>query len=340
MKILIAEIQWPPETFIGNLIRGLAHEGFEITVVSKTKFQKQERIKWMHPSLLKLCNPKKWDLIYFPWNSSAIQYMPLMDSGVPAIVSCRGAQVNIAPHNPERKTGPGLRRTFQKAARVHCVSEAILKEAVMHGLDEKKAVIINPAVDADFFTPGEKRGKNGVFKIISTGSLIWRKGYEYALMAVKSLIDANLAVSYTIAGDGPEKQRVLYTIEDLNLQEHVSLAGKIPPEKVREYLRASDVFLLSSLSEGISNAVLEAMACGLPVVTTDSGGMREAVTDGVEGFVVPVRDPESMAGRIKTLASGPSKMKHFEEAARKKVMERFRLDRQIKQFAEMFESAC
>ena len=107
---------------------------------------------------------------------------------------------------------------------------------------------------------------------------------------------------FEIIGDGPDRQRVLYTIHDLGLQECVRLLGKLAPDEVLHRLQQADAFLLSSLSEGISNAALEAMACGVPVVTTDCGGMREAVTDGEEGFVVPVRDAESMANALMKLA--------------------------------------
>jgi len=97
------------------------------------------------------------------------------------------------------------------------------------------------------------------------------------------------------------------------------------------------VFLLSSLSEGISNAALEAMACGLPVVTTDCGGMREAVTDGIEGFVVPVRDPEAMAEALLRLWKDPELRRRMGEAARERVLREFRLDQQISAFLALFK---
>jgi glycosyltransferase involved in cell wall biosynthesis len=282
---------------------------------------------------------RRWNIIYFPWNSAAIEFLPLFDSGA-AVVSCRGSQVNIAPHDPERQgmLHP-LRRTLTKAAAVHCVSEAIKIEAVQLGLDPAKARVIRPAVDPDFFYPAKQpKGEDSTFRIVTVGTLIWKKGYEYALLAVRRLLDQGVAAQLHIIGDGAERSRLLYTIGDLDLQGRVHLHGRLSPEAVRSRLQQADAFLLSSLSEGISNAVLEAMACGLPVVTTDCGGMREAVTDGVEGFVVPVRDPEAMAEALSRLVSDRDLGQRMGEAARKRVTQEFHLSQQIEAFKILFKN--
>ena len=310
-------------------------------ILSKTQFRswssiRETLITW---SRLFPFAGKEFDIIYFPWNSAAIQYLPLFDRGCPVIVSCRGSQINIAPHNPERyNIRLGLHITFHRAAAVHCVSEAIKNEAMKYGLNPRKAWVIRPAVDPHFFYPANKRDQRekDVFKLISVGSLIWRKGYEYALTAVRLLVDHGVPVYYEIIGDGPERKRVLYTIHDLELDEHVRLVGQLSPRKVRDHLQAADVFVLSSLSEGISNAVLEAMACGLPVVTTDSGGMREAVWNGVEGYVVPVRNPEAMKNALLRLWKNPDLRVEMGVRARKRILHEFTLERQISSFLKLY----
>lgn len=283
---------------------------------------------------------RRWDVVYFPWNSAAIEHLPLFEWGMPAVISCRGSQVNVAPHNPQRAAlRDGLRETFEKASAVHCVSQSILSEALQYGLNPRKAWVIYPAVDVEFFTPaaaGERQDHR--FRIVTTGSLTWVKGHEYALMAVRRLRERRVPVQFEIIGDGPERQRLLYTIEDLDLQDCVRLAGRLPPAAVRQRLQAADAFLLSSLSEGLSNAALEAMACGLPVATTDVGGMREAIRDGVEGLLTPPRHPEALAQALERLWRDPELRARLGAAGRQRVVRDFNLADQTAQFLGLFSS--
>jgi colanic acid/amylovoran biosynthesis glycosyltransferase len=283
----------------------------------------------------------RWDVIYFPWNSAAIDLRPLFELGCSIVISCRGSQINVAPHDPTRpEFRQHLRETLEQATAVHCVSYAIKQEAEHYGLDATRAWVIHPAVDTEFFTPADKRREiNDEFRVITTGRLFWVKGYEYALTSIRQLMDMGIVVRFDIIGDGPERQRLLYTIDDLDLQRHVQLHGRVSQDRVRDLMRQADVFLLSSLSEGISNAALEAMACGLPVVTTDCGGMRELVSDGVEGFVVPPRQPEVMTRELARLATNPKLRQRLGQAARRTTVERFNIGAQIERFGELYRAA-
>jgi len=286
--------------------------------------------------LLPLIN-KRIDVVYFPWILSAINYIDFFNAlKIPVVVSLRGSMINVDPFvQPEgEEIRKNLKNIFLKIQKVHCVSHDILNTAIQLGLNPEKASVIRPAVDPDFFYPLEDKDHQRL-KIITTGSLIWRKGYEYALMTIRNLLEQKIDCEFHIVGDGPEKQRILYTIRDLDLESHVVLHGKQSPEQVRDYLQKSDIFILSSLSEGISNAVLEAMACGLPVVTSDCGGMHEAISDGVEGFVVPLRDPLAAAEKIQILASDEILRKKMGFNARQKAINELALDKQIDQFSQL-----
>lgn len=284
----------------------------------------------------------KPDVLHFQWNATAVESLLLFDYlKCPVVVSCRGSQINIAPHNPRRtQLLQGLGRTFAKASAVHCVSESVEREAIRYGLNRSKSRVIRPAVDPNFYSTKKRASgpQAGPVRLLTAGSLLWVKGYEYALLAVRGLLDSGVPVEFEIIGGGPERQRLLYTIHDLGLQSHVRLRGQLSPEEVRQSLLHSDVFLLSSLSEGISNAALEAMSCGLPVVTTDCGGMREAVRDGVEGFVVPVRDVDAMVEALRRLALDDQLRESLGAAARRRVLERFNLKEQGLQFLSLYTS--
>ena len=282
-----------------------------------------------------------WDLVYFPWNSAAIDYRALYALGKPVVLSCRGSQVNIRPHQPGQDDFvQGLQWTFQNSAAVHCVSEDILNQAVSMGLDRRKAHVIRPAVDPAFFSPSDMPPGNVRFNIVTTGSLIWPKAYESMLMALNILILSGVDAELHIIGEGPERSRILFTCQDLDVADRVCLHGSLTPPQVRDRLQAADAFVLASLSEGIANAVLEAMSCGLPVVTTDCGGMREAVADGVEGFVVPVRDPQAMAGALVRLARDPLLRKRMGAAGRQCIDKAFHIDGQIDAFIELFQAVA
>lgn len=389
IRLLIAGVKWPPETFILRLVRGLVNAGVRVTVACSRRpaekgvqwlpvpsdswtmlerflyymqaiggavmFRPQKALQlWyaMGPSqgridrfqawsrLLPIAR-RQWDLVYFPWNSAAIQALPAFSQLPPVVVSCRGSQVLVAPHNPARASiRDGHRCVFSRAVAVHCVSEAIKQEAMKYGLPAEKAWVIRPAVDPNVFKPIERKDiSSQVVRIASCGSLNWKKGYEYALQAVRLAVDRGCTLRFDIIGDGPERQRVLYTIHDLGLEGVVRLHYLQPEEYVVRLLQQSDLFLLASHSEGISNAVLEAMSCGLPVITTDCGGMREAVTDGVEGLVVSVRNPNAMAQAVVRLASDPELRRRMGEAARARILREFTIDQHIRKWLELLSFA-
>jgi glycosyltransferase involved in cell wall biosynthesis len=107
---------------------------------------------------------------------------------------------------------------------------------------------------------------------------------------------------------------------------------------VRTVLSEADAFLLPSISEGLSNAALEAMAMKLPLVTTNAGGMAEAVRDGTDGFVVDRRDSLAMADRLLRLAASPELRHRLGCYARERVREQFGIETQIRVFREVYES--
>ena len=395
LRLLVVGTSWPPQTFLGRLMRGLAASGIDVFLA----FSQEPDQDWFFQSGLKsfriwawegsralrlvrlvwlsfrglLRSPRdfwrffrlsraeptlaaklrtlnrlvpfagvRYDVLYFPWNSVAIDYLPLFESGMPVLVSCRGSQVNVAPHHPRRGVRKGLPATFARAARIHCISQAIEREAERFGLDRGKARVIHPGIDPGFFAPSPSRETSATLRIVTVGSLVWVKGTTYALQALRLLLDRGIRAHLTLVGDGPERQRILYTIDDLNLGEHVEIAGRLPPVAVRDRLRESDVFILPSLSEGFCNAAIEAMGCGVPVVMTNCGGVREGLTHGVEGFVVPLRDPAAMAEAVARLAQDPDLRARMGQAGRARIARDFTLDRHVRDFVTLLEEvrAC
>ena len=377
-RLLVIGVNWPLETFLENLLRGLADAGWSVTVASRQHFGAaslplrrlplpKEGAFGLLPHLPRMAaallrqpsramravrgRPAKlrqlqlvlpllagdFDLFYFPWNGAALDYLPLFGIGVPTLLSCRGSHVQVSPHNPKR---PELRQAlpelFAAATAVHCVSQDMVDEAARLGLDPAKATVIRPAVDPGFFEPPEKApSTDGPLRLVGAGSLIWRKGFEYALRALAELKRRGRSVHLTLVGEGQDRQRLLFAIDDLGLQNEVVLAGRRKPAELRDLLQAADVFLLPSVSEGISNAALEAMACGLPVVASDCGGMKEAIEDGRNGFLVRPRDPVAIADAVERLAVDTDLREALGRAARQRVERDFSLSDQVAAFDEL-----
>jgi colanic acid/amylovoran biosynthesis glycosyltransferase len=280
------------------------------------------------------------DVVHFEWNLTAAQYLPLFRLwNRPIVISCRGSQINVPSSTGSQAVQRGLKASLEQATAVHCVSEAIAAEAEMYGLKREKTWVIRPAVDTAFFRPPTTRPPpGGTLRVVTTGSLVWQKGYEYCLMAIKQLIESGTSTELNIIGDGPERQRILFTIEDLGLRKHVRLHGRLLPEDVRCLLWKSDAFVLASVSEGISNAVLEAMACGLPVVATDVGGMREVIRDGHNGYLLPARDPAALAAALHRLVE-PQVAHSIGAKARLRIKEDFSLESQTDRFIDLYHWA-
>jgi len=282
-----------------------------------------------------------WDVIYVPWLSVLVDQSDLLGMGAPLVTSCRGALVTIAPWDPSRLGfRDAVADVFTASALVHCVSDAIVSDAVELGMAPAKARIIRPAVDPGGFPLRTSRGADGPVHVVGTGTLIWRKDYEHALVAIRRAVDAGADLRFDLIGDGPDRAHLRFAIDDLGLGDRVRLLGRRSPAEVAEALQRADIFLHTSCSEGISNAVLEAMATGLPVVTSDAGGMREAVRDGLDGFVVPVRDAEATAAAMTRLAGDPDLRAAMGISGRGRVEERFRLDQQVSDFVALLHEAA
>ncbi len=278
------------------------------------------------------------DVIQFEFLVTATIY-PKLGSliGAPTVVSCRGADLHMLEQRPPEKKSARL-DALRWAAAIHCVSDELAGE-VNRLVGRSDRVFVNrPAVAAKTIMPKEDYTA-AIPKIISVGRLEWKKGYDYLLAALARLKRSGAIFQVEIIGDGALFAELRFSIDDLDLASAVRLVGRITPAEVLDRLRSADLFVLSSHEEGIANAVLEAMAAGLPVVTTNAGGMAEAIRDGVDGFVVPVRDIPALVDRIERLLTDPVLRERMGRSARQRCVEAFTLDRQEEQFELIYRQA-
>ena len=158
--------------------------------------------------------------------------------------------------------------------------------------------------------PNETASGEGVLYV---GRLAPKKGLEYLVRAMAD-VDAQL----TVVGDGSERERLERLVADTGA--NVTFVGEVPPGEVNRYYRDAAVFVLPSIEgEGMPNVVLEAMAYGLPVVATDSGGLPTVIDDGRTGHLVPMRDPEALEEAISSLLDDAEGRWAMGDAAREYV---------------------
>lgn len=137
--------------------------------------------------------------------------------------------------------------------------------------------------------------------VIFAGILRPIKGVKYLIQAMNIIRQKNTKASLMLIGDGEERQSLEELVKESNLGDCVTFVGQVPNEEVLEYMAASDVFALPSLSEGFPIVSLEAMASGLPIVATKVGGLPEIVEDGQNGFLVEPKSPRQIADKAQLL---------------------------------------
>ena len=190
----------------------------------------------------------------------------------------------------------------KQASALITVCEDLRQRLVQLGEPAARVVTLRNGVDLKRFSPGNRvaaRAKLGLdgFTLLSVGSLIPRKGHELIIAALTELPDMRLL----IAGSGPMRAELERVAQDKGVASRVRFLGEIAHDDLTDAYRAADIFVLASSREGWANVLLEAMACGTPVVATNVNGTPEVVTDPKLGTLVEERSAPALARAIRTL---------------------------------------
>ena len=236
------------------------------------------------------------DIFHLQWAKDVESFVFLRDFGIKLVLSLRGSQINYSPVADE-KLAVSYRKTFPVLDGFHGVSREICREAAQYGADFEKCAVVYSGLDLREF-PFEKKKKFGgePIKIISIGRSHWVKGYNLAIDAMKILADQDVKYQYRIVGGKGEE--LIYQVNDLGLEELVKLENGRSFEEVKTIVADSDILLMSSVEEGMPNVILEAMALGTIVISTDCGGVSEVIEDGANGFLVPIRNARAIADKV------------------------------------------
>lgn len=225
---------------------------------------------------------------------------------VPVTITMRGTEDRHA-------RTPGLSARLKQALmgcqHVFSVSAALRQVAVNLGVPGEKIEVVGNGVDTDKFRHMDRiecrRALDlavDVPVLISVGGLVERKGFHRVIEVLPDLIRRYPQLVYLIVGgpsaEGNNRAELVALVARLGLQRHVRFLGTRKPEELSAVLSAADVFVLATRNEGWANVFLEAMACGLPVVTTDVGGNQEVVCRSDIGTIVPFGDAQALSGAL------------------------------------------
>jgi colanic acid/amylovoran biosynthesis glycosyltransferase len=183
-----------------------------------------------------------------------------------------------------------------------------------------KLEIVHCGVDPSAYDVPDRHERPGPLHVLCVGRLVADKGHGVLLDALATLRDQGVEVRATFAGDGPERGALERQAAQLRLGAGISFEGLVSQERLRDLYSAADVFCLPSFAEGVPVVLMEAMATGLPVVSTRVTGIPELVDDGVSGELAPPGRPEALASAIRGLAADPDRRTALGRAARAKVV--------------------
>jgi glycosyltransferase involved in cell wall biosynthesis len=281
-------------------------------------------------------------LLHIYFGQIAVHLLPLIRTwDNPTIVSFHGADVVVDMNKAAYRSATLKMLDAVKLILVR--SESLRRALVDLGCDPEKIQIQRTGIPLEEFSFCERIfPKNGDWRFVQAGRLIEKKGLPTTLRAFAAFLRQYPNATLTIAGEGPLYGELQKLVRDLNIAQRVSLTGFISQEELREIYYQSHIFVHPSQTgrdgnqEGVPNAMLEAMATGLPAFATEHGGIPEAVENGVTGVLLPERDDEGLARALVNAAQDPGFLSTVARAGAEAVREKFNLERQGQRLEEIY----
>lgn len=202
--------------------------------------------------------------------------------------------------------------------------------------------IVYYGVDTELFCPPPERESQEPVQILGVGRLIRKKGFEVLIAACQMLAERGVPFNCQIVGSGPRRRALQAQIAEAGLDGQVTLCGALHQDAVRALYQQSDIFALPCVSlrggdqDGLPYVLMEAMSCGLPVVTTPVAGIPDLVHLDENGLLVPQRDPVALAGALERLILNPVLRQQLGACARQTVLDEFDVRAAVRTLAALF----
>lgn len=252
----------------------------------------------------------------------------------PFILTVWGSDILMAVQSKIKRNL--LKFVLNKADLITCDAEHMKDTMIKLEVPFSKIKIICFGIDTQKFSPSKK--DNILPTIISLRNLEPVYNLETLIKAAHLVLKEFPEVKFIIAGQGSEEKKLKEMVQSLNISESINFLGSIPNDKIPEYLKMADIYVSTALSDaGIAASTAEAMACGLPVVITDSGENKKWIKDGKNGFVVSVKNPEILAKKIIYLLRNEELRRRFGEINRKIIEEKNNYYKEMKKVEEIYK---
>jgi len=225
------------------------------------------------------------------------------------------------------------------------ISEHLIPRLYNLGVSPNKIRVIPHGINASEYDP-KKRGhhcrnllgiKPTELVIGYVGRLVPLKGVNFLIDAFKIVSGKNSNAKLLIVGDGPQRNQLEYLSGNMKSEKKIIFTGFVPKERMPEIYATLDIFVLPSLTEGLSNTLLEAMASGKPVITTPIGGNTELIENGKNGYLVHTRSVKELAEIILDLLNSPNERTQMGKAGRIKILDQYTWDKIIPKYEKIYE---
>lgn len=222
-----------------------------------------------------------------------------------------------------------------------CLANLDYLDAELEPQSAAKARVIHHGVDLDQFTPDVQGSSSGAVQVISVGRMVEKKGFPDLLRACAQVAQDH-PFTLTLYGDGPLRAELEQLRQELGLQDVVVFAGEHDSSVIVAAMRQADIFAITPFvtpdgdRDGVPNVIVEALASGLPVVSTDVGGVGEAVRHGHNGYLAAAHDVPAVAAYLRELVTDPELRATMGAAARATAEESFDVDRAARELVGVF----
>jgi colanic acid/amylovoran biosynthesis glycosyltransferase len=281
-------------------------------------------------------------LLHIFFGHIAVHLLPLIRAwSKPSVVSFHGADVLVDMEKPAYRKA--TKQMLDAVTRVFVRSASLQRAVVELGCDENKIDIVRTGIPLREFPFREREfSENGEWRFVQASRLVQKKGLATTLHAFTHFLGHYPRATLTIAGEGPMREELQELTRKLKIHDRVAVPGFLPAYKLREIYYASHIFLHPSETasdgnqEGIPNAMLEAMATGLPVFATDHGGIPEAIENGVSGILVPERDYEALSQALLKAVQDRDLLARLARNGANAVAQKFDQQNQIRRLEEIY----